>query len=177
MERHGKYSCYFFLLPLFHFPHERLAKAPLRRIYFSEMDKLSPEKRSWTMAQVKGRDTKPERIVRSLLHRMGYRFRIQRKDLPGNPDIVLPKYRTVIFVHGCFCHRYLGCKHASMPAVNVEYWKRKFERNVERDMQSQEALLRNGWHVLVIWECELKNLAALQVRLLDFFNSFCTGDE
>lgn len=129
------------------------------------------------MAQVKGRDTKPERIVRSLLHRMGYRLRIQRKDLPGNPDIVLPKYRTVIFVHGCFWHRHLGCKRASMPAANVEYWKRKFERNVKRDMQSQEALLRDGWHVLVIWECELKDLAALQVRLLDFFNSFCTDDE
>lgn len=176
MERHGKYSCYFFLLPLFHFPHERLAKAPLRRIYFSEMDKLSPEKRSWTMAQVKGRDTKPERIVRSLCTVWDTVLEFNEKTYPA----ILycsPEVPHSYFCAWVFWHRHLGCKHASMPAVNVEYWKRKFERNVERDMQSQEALLRNGWHVLVIWECELKNLAALQVRLLDFFNSFCTGDE
>lgn len=135
------------------------------------MDKVSPEKRSWTMAQVKGRNTGPEKVVRSLLHRMGYRFRLQRADLPGKPDIVLPKYRTAIFVHGCFWHRHIGCKRATVPATNIGYWNRKFERNVARDAQNKIALENGGWRVLVVWECELKNLAALQARLLDYFNT------
>ena len=135
------------------------------------MDNVSPEKRSWTMAQVKGRNTGPEKAVRSLLHRMGYRFRLQRADLPGKPDIVLPKHRTVIFVHGCFWHRHTGCKRASMPAANSDYWKRKFERNVTRDAQNRIALESGGWRVLVVWECELRDLTALQVRLSDYFNT------
>lgn len=123
------------------------------------------------MAQVKGRNTGPEKAVRSLLHRMGYRFRLQRADLPGKPDIVLPKHRTVIFVHGCFWHRHTGCKRASMPAANSDYWKRKFERNVTRDAQNRIALESGGWRVLVVWECELRDLTALQVRLSDYFNT------
>ena len=123
------------------------------------------------MAQVKGRNTRPEKAVRSLLHRMGYRFRLQRADLPGKPDLVLPKHRTVIFVHGCFWHRHAGRKRATMPAVNIDYWNRKFERNVTRDAQNQAALEIGGWRVLVVWECELKDLAALQARLLEHFNT------
>ncbi len=134
------------------------------------MDKVNPEKRSWVMSQVKGRDTGPEKVVRSLLHRMGYRFRIQRADLPGKPDIVLPRYHTVIFVHGCFWHRHADCKRATMPATNIDYWIRKFGRNIERDAQNKTALENGGWHVLVVWECELKDLTALQARLLDYFN-------
>lgn len=135
------------------------------------MDKVSPEKRSWTMAQVKGRDTSPEKAVRSLLHRMGYRFRLQRKDLPGKPDIILPRRRTVIFVHGCFWHRHPGCKRATMPATNVEYWTRKFARNMARDVRNKAILESGGWRVLMVWECELRDLAALQARLFDYFST------
>ena len=123
------------------------------------------------MAQVKERDTGPEKAVRSILHRMGYRFRLQRRDLPGKPDIVLSKYRIAIFVHGCFWHRHSGCKRASRPATNTAYWDRKFERNVSRDALNKTALENDGWRVLVIWECELKALATLQDRLLDYFNT------
>jgi DNA mismatch endonuclease (patch repair protein) len=135
------------------------------------MDKVSPEKRSWTMAQVKGRNTRPEKVVRSLLHHMGYRFRLQRTDLAGKPDIVLPKHQTAIFVHGCFWHRHPDCKRASTPVTNTAYWDRKFERNVTRDARNKKTLESDGWRVLVIWECELKNLAALQARLFDCFNT------
>lgn len=102
------------------------------------------------MAQVKGRNTRPENVVRSLLHRMGYRFRLQRADLPGKPDIVLPKHHTVIFVHGCFWHRHPGCTRTTMPATNIDYWNRKFERNVARDAQSQATLESGGRSVLVV---------------------------
>ena len=123
------------------------------------------------MAQVKGRDTNPEKAVRSLLHRMGYRFRLQKKDLPGKPDIVLPKYHTAVFVHGCFWHRHSGCKRASRPATNIAYWDQKFARNVTRDAQNEVALENLGWHVLVVWECELKGLDALRVRFHEYFTA------
>jgi len=134
------------------------------------MDTISPEKRSWTMAQVKGRDTRPELIVRSLLHRLGFRFRVQRKDLPGKPDIVLPKHKTVVFVHGCFWHRHPGCKRASTPADNFQYWRAKFSRTVTRDATHQAALEQSGWRVLVVWECELRDMEALARRLGDAFH-------
>ena len=133
------------------------------------MDKVNPEKRSWTMAQVKDRNTCPEKTVRSLLHRMGYRFRLQRTDLPGKPDIVLPKLKTVVFVHGCFWHRHPGCKRATIPASNTEYWNPKFARTVARDARNQGLLEAAGWRVLVIWECEMKNLAELRARIYDIF--------
>lgn len=136
--------------------------------YSHEMDKVSPEKRSWTMARVKGRDTGPERAVRSLLHGMGYRFRLQRKNLPGKPDIVLPKYKTVLFVHGCFWHRHPGCGRASMPASNSEYWNKKFARTMARDAQNQKELESLGWRVLIVWECELKDLNVLRDTLRRF---------
>ncbi|MDR3158626.1 MAG: very short patch repair endonuclease [Zoogloeaceae bacterium] len=129
------------------------------------MDKISPEKRSWTMAQVKGRDTRPEKMARALLHDMGYRFRLQRADLPGKPDIVLPRYKTVVFVHGCFWHRHPGCKRATNPASNVDYWNAKFSRTIARDAANRELLERSGWRVLTVWECELKEIPALRTRL------------
>lgn len=135
------------------------------------MDRVTPEKRSLIMAQVKGSDTRPEKIVRSLLHRMGYRFRLHRKDLPGSPDIVLPKFHTAIFVNGCFWHRHPNCKRASTPAANAAYWQKKFDRNVERDKLSKAALECAGWHVLVIWECEIKDTMALQERISHFFST------
>ncbi len=117
-------------------------------------DRISPEHRSWNMSQIRGRDTTPERMVRSLLHRMGYRFRLHRKDLPGSPDIVLPKYRTVIFVHGCFWHRHGRCKFAYTPKSRLEFWQKKFDANVERDRRVQRELKKLGWQVVVVWECE-----------------------
>jgi DNA mismatch endonuclease (patch repair protein) len=113
--------------------------------------------RSWNMSRIKGKDTKPEVMVRSMLHRAGYRFRKNVKELPGKPDIVLPKYRTVIFVHGCFWHRHKGCKQATTPGTNVEFWQKKFERNIANDAKHSRALRKLGWHVLTIWECQLTN--------------------
>lgn len=135
------------------------------------MDTASPEKRSGIMRQVKGRDTRPERIVRSLLHRMGYRFRLQRDDLPGKPDIVLPRFKTVVFVNGCFWHRHPGCKRATTPASNVDYWQTKFARNVERDARNQAELEKMGWRVAIVWECELKDKTSLEKRLDDYLKS------
>lgn len=106
------------------------------------------------MGRIKSSNTKPEMVVRSLLHAMGYRYRLHRKDLPGHPDIVLPKYGTVIFVHGCFWHQHLGCKNATMPRTNTEFWKTKLTQNTKRDGKNQLAIERLGWNVIVIWECE-----------------------
>ncbi len=113
------------------------------------------------MSRIRGKDTKPELRVRSQLHRMGYRFRLHRKDLPGRPDIVLPKYDTVIFVHGCFWHRHKGCRFAYTPKTRVEFWETKFEQNVRRDKRNAAALWRGGWRVLKIWECEMESSEAL----------------
>lgn len=117
------------------------------------------------MRLVHSRDTGPEKIVRTLLHGLGFRFRLHRKDLPGNPDIVLPKYSTVVFVHGCFWHRHAGCPRATTPAVNQEYWLPKFERTVKRDRRNVSELQRQGWHVIVVWECELRDRERLAKRL------------
>ena len=119
-------------------------------------DIVSPEKRSQMMRGIRSRNTRPERIVRSWLHRNGYRFRIHA-NLPGSPDIVLPKYRTAIFVHGCFWHRHPGCKLCYTPKSNVERWNRKFDTNVARDAQNLAAIKALGWHVIVIWECEVRD--------------------
>ncbi len=109
------------------------------------------------MAQVKSENTSPELAIRKLLHRLGYRFRLHRKDLPGKPDIVLPKYKTVIFVHGCFWHGHPGCKRAARPASNTDFWNKKLDRNIERDHKAREELEKLGWRVMTIWECEIKN--------------------
>ena len=132
------------------------------------MDTVTPEKRSWAMAQVKGQNTGPEKAVRSLLHQLGYRFRLQRSDLPGKPDIVLPKFKTVLFVHGCFWHRHPGCKRATTPASNRDYWDKKFARTVARDAKNERELAGMGWRVLVVWECELKDMDALEGKLTSF---------
>jgi len=121
------------------------------------MDRISKEHRSWNMSRIKGKNTKPEIIVRKMLHRMGYRFRIHRKDLPGRPDIVLPKHKTVIFVHGCFWHRHKDCKYAYNPKSRVEFWQKKFRDNVNRFKTVEKSLKKNNWRVIVIWECEIKD--------------------
>lgn len=134
------------------------------------MDKLSPEHRSWNMGQIKGKDTKPEIFVRSILHRMGLRFRLHRNDLPGKPDIVLPKHETVIFVHGCFWHRHPRCKFAYKPKSKQEFWMTKFNDNVRRDRDNATRLKKLGWCVVVIWECELRDPEKLQKRLINLFD-------
>ncbi len=118
------------------------------------MDNLTKEHRSWNMGRIKGKDTTPEKRVRSVLHRMGYRFRLHRKDLPGKPDIVLPKYKTVILVHGCFWHRHKGCKFAYTPKSHVEFWENKFHNNVTHDKKVAHELRKSGWRVSIIWECQ-----------------------
>ena len=118
-------------------------------------DKFDAQKRSEVMSKVRSYDTKPEIFVRKLLHSLGYRFRLHRRDLPGNPDIVLPKYKTVIFVHGCFWHGCPTCKRAKVrPVNNAEDWNRKLDRTLIRDVKSKKALELLGWNVLTIWECE-----------------------
>jgi DNA mismatch endonuclease (patch repair protein) len=121
------------------------------------MDKLTPEHRSWNMGRIHSGNTKPEFAVRSLLHRMGYRFRLHRKDLPGKPDIIMPKYKAAVFVHGCFWHRHEGCKYSYTPKSRINFWEEKFKSNVERDKKNQAELERLGWKVVVIWECELSD--------------------
>lgn len=130
------------------------------------MDNLTPEQRRFAMFQVKSHDTTPEKKVRSLLHGLGFRFRLNRHDLPGKPDIVLPKYKSVVFVHGCFWHRHENCPRASTPKTNVEYWQKKFSRNVERDKCVQEELRDLGWRVIVVWECGIKDQVALAEHLI-----------
>ena len=119
-------------------------------------DIVSPEKRSEMMRGIRSKDTKPEKTVRSWLHRKGYRFRINRKDLPGTPDIVLPKYNLAIFVHGCYWHRHENCKLTSVPKSNVEFWEAKFAKNRERDERKLGECRKAGWQTHIIWECEIR---------------------
>ena len=115
------------------------------------------------MSRIKAKDTTPERIVRSFLHRNGFRFRLHVKDLPGKPDIVLPKYKIVIAIRGCYWHRHEGCKIAAIPSTNIEFWQKKFTENVARDKRTTQSLIDLGWHVVIIWECEIKNGAFEQI--------------
>jgi DNA mismatch endonuclease (patch repair protein) len=129
------------------------------------MDTLSPQRRSWNMSRIRGKDTRPELLVRSLLHRLGYRFRLNRKDVPGKPDLVLPKYQTAIYVHGCFWHRHYGCRFAYTPKSNLDFWSKKFARNVERDSEVAAKLKSVGWDQITIWECELADSLELERKL------------
>lgn len=118
-------------------------------------DRISKERRSRNMARIKGRDTTPELHVRSSLHVRGFRFRLQVRELPGRPDVVLPRYRMAVFVHGCFWHRHPGCRLAVMPTTNRDFWMKKFRDNRLRDRRSINALRAAGWRVHVVWECEI----------------------
>ena len=129
------------------------------------MDTLTPAQRRKTMTAVKSRDTSPELLVRRLLHAAGFRFRLHRKDLPGKPDVLLPRYRTVVFVHGCFWHQHPDCKGSLRPKSNTEYWDKKLTRNVERDAQTKVQLESLGWHVITVWECETREPDVLIARL------------
>ena len=127
------------------------------------MDVFTSKKRSEVMSRIRGRDTKPELALRSMLHRLGYRFTVNgpcNKSLPGKPDLVLPKYRTVIFVHGCFWHGHEDCPHFRLPKTRRAWWKQKIEGNQARDLRNENALREAGWHVVTIWECALRTATA-----------------
>jgi len=126
---------------------------------------MNQEARSRIMRENKGKNTKPELAVRKMLHSLGYRFRLHRKDLPGSPDIVLPRYQTVIFVHGCFWHQHSGCSLASVPQTRSDFWKEKLRKNQARDKRNQIKLEEMGWNVVVLWECETKNPSTMERRI------------
>jgi len=132
------------------------------------MDVFNKEKRSRIMGKVNGKNTKPELLVRSMLHKMGYRFRLYRRDLPGNPDIILPKFKKVIFVHGCFWHGHENCTRSKRPTTNREFWNDKLNKNISRDKQNIEKLDDKGWESLIIWTCETKNREYLKQKLEAF---------
>jgi len=120
------------------------------------VDTLTKKKRSWNMSRIKGKNTKPELLLRSLLHRQKFRFRLHDRRLPGKPDIVLSRYRTAIFVNGCFWHRHENCKYAYTPKSRRKFWLKKFDETVQRDQRKHKTLTDTGWKVIVVWECELK---------------------
>ena len=128
-------------------------------------DKLTPEARSALMAKVHSKDTVPEMRVRKAAHAMGLRFRLGRRDLPGSPDLIFPRHRLAVFVHGCFWHRHPDCRRASLPATRPDFWEVKFAKNVARDRAAVTALHDKGWETLVIWECETKDQAQVQHAL------------
>ncbi|MAB82040.1 MAG: very short patch repair endonuclease [Phycisphaerae bacterium] len=128
-------------------------------------DTLSPSQRSEMMSRIRGRDTKPELQVRSILHRMGYRFTLDNRDMPGSPDIVLPRYDVAIFVHGCFWHRHEGCRYATTPKTRRSFWNAKFQANIARDRRVTAALRRDGWRVWTVWECQLRAPEKVASRL------------
>jgi DNA mismatch endonuclease (patch repair protein) len=135
---------------------------------FPLVDTLIPEERSRNMAKIKGKDTKPEMLVRSLLHGMGYRFRLHVERLPGKPDIVLPRFKAAIFVHGCFWHGHKGCRRAELPATRIDFWRKKISGNIQRDVRNIALLENAGYRCLVLWQCEMKDREILKQRLLDF---------
>jgi DNA mismatch endonuclease (patch repair protein) len=129
------------------------------------MDSLTPEHRSWNMSRIKGRNTRPEIVVRSVLHGLGFRFRLRGRKVLGRPDVVLVRHRAVVFVHGCFWHRHRGCRFSYQPKSNVAFWAEKFRQNVARDARNKRELRRLGWRVVVVWECQAADRAALRRRL------------
>jgi len=135
------------------------------------MDTLTPAQRSERMSLVRAKDTKPEMVVRRLVHAMGYRYRLHVRDLPGNPDMVFPSRNKVVFVHGCFWHRHGACKNTRWPKSKLDFWRPKLEQNHRRDKINRRRLGKLGWKVLVIWECQLSKLATVTERLRSFLET------
>ena len=127
------------------------------------VDVVDSKTRSRIMASIRGKNTKPELVLRKALHRRGFRFRLHAKDVPGRPDLALRKFNAVVFVHGCFWHRHEGCRHATVPATRTEYWTSKFERNVARDDEVRSRLIEAGWRVATVWECALRKAEHVDV--------------
>lgn len=138
-------------------------------------DIVNKEIRSRMMAGIRSKDTQPELLVRRFLHGRGFRFRLHAANVPGRPDIVLPKYRAVVFVHGCFWHRHPGCRYAYEPKSRADFWKAKFARNIERDREVRQVLLDAGWRVMVVWECGLRN-QSVRERGLDTVADWILSD-
>lgn len=128
-------------------------------------DSLTPEQRHYCMSRVKGKNTKPEIIVRSILHSLGFRFRLHQSDIPGSPDIVLRKYNSIVLVHGCFWHQHPSCPHSKRPSTNTAFWNKKLDSNIARDLRNQQLLRELGWNVVVVWECEIRNTDLLIDKL------------
>lgn len=127
---------------------------------------MTTEERSKMMSKIKSKNTAPEMIVRRYLHNKGFRYRLHDKKLPGKPDLILPKYKAVIFIHGCFWHGHEGCKYYRIPKSNIDYWTKKLKGNISRDKQDQQSLQAMGWRVLIVWECELKRNAQTRCSTL-----------
>jgi DNA mismatch endonuclease (patch repair protein) len=134
------------------------------------MDKLTADRRSDNMSRIRSKDTTPELMIRRLAHSMGYRYRLHAKNLPGKPDLIFPSRRKVIFVHGCFWHSHTECPDGHVPKSRLPYWVPKLERNRRRDASNQKALQDLGWMTLILWECELADLEAVQKRLINFLD-------
>jgi DNA mismatch endonuclease (patch repair protein) len=141
------------------------------------MDNISPDRRSANMARIRSKDTRPERVVRSALFRLGYRFRKHLKGLPGSPDVAFTKRKKVIFVHGCFWHRHAGCRRAYNPASRKDFWSAKFAATIARDSMAVHRLMKDGWDVMVVWECETADSGALGDRLRAFLGNPRSNDE
>lgn len=140
-------------------------------------DVLTPAQRSFNMSRIRSRNTRPEMIVRSIVHRLGYRYSLHKSDLPGKPDIVLVRHRKIIDVHGCFFHMH-ACKYGSVvPATNADFWKEKRLSNVKRDKQNFRALTSSGWYVLIVWECETRDSRKLEQTLLRFLKRSHSTEE
>ena len=141
-------------------------------------DVHTPKQRSYNMSQIRGKNTKPEEIVRKYLFSQGFRYRKNDPRLPGKPDIVLPKYKTVVFVNGCFWHGHEGCRYFVWPKNNAEFWKEKINGNIQRDQQNTKRLVEQGWHVIIIWECELKKplFDATMHNLVEQLSSRCNKE-
>lgn len=135
------------------------------------VDRLTSVQRSALMSKVKGKNTLPELAVRKIVHGLGFRFSLHRRDLPGSPDVVLPRLKSAIFVHGCFWHRHANCQKASMPKTRRAYWDAKFVANVSRDAMNLRDLRKSGWRALVVWQCELKKPSKLKLRLSRFLQT------
>ncbi len=135
------------------------------------MDKISPERRSANMGRIRSKDTSPEVVLRRLIHRLGYRFRLHRRDLPGKPDIVFPSRRKIILMHGCFWHQHPGCREGRIPGSRPEYWVEKLKRNQLRDETNRALLEEQAWKILVVWECELRDEAAVRKAVSKFLGS------
>ncbi len=135
------------------------------------VDTVTPQVRSRIMAQVKSKNTKPEMTVRRLLHGLGYRYRLHRKDLPGKPDLVFPSRRKAVFINGCFWHGHVNCDKARLPSSNRDYWQTKLRRNRERDERNLALLQESGWGTMVVWECELADLDAVSQHLIAFLGN------
>ena len=140
-------------------------------------DPLTPEQRHYNMSRIRSKNTKPEEVVRKYLFSHGFRYRKNDNRYPGKPDLVLPKYKTAVFVHGCFWHQHPGCRNARIPENNREYWQRKFDRNRQRDKEEQKKLEDMGWHVIVVWECEISNKKKRTERLAALVKEIRSGIE